>query len=322
MNTLYPTRLRNLVFPCVLAGFVCFSALSAHATLIAYDTFTTDPGGYTVDTNIFGQSSTIETYGFTGVWGGTNSNFFTSRTLGMQKDGVITSSGVVRLSTSSGLSRSDNRGFNALAGQSTLWFGSYMRVDANALTPSNGAELMFGFTSGGVPLGSTDSATGALWSTSNGGSLSGFQWGVSSSNSLVVKYQSGSNTVDTVDSGFVLSSAYPTTYFLVAQLLVNESGNDTLNVWVLTSTPVDESAILSITPTLTVSSADILSNSSELDTLLLNSGATGSTSSLSFDDTHIGTTYADLTSIPEPAEAAGLAGALAVLAVFLARRRR
>jgi hypothetical protein len=323
---------------CLAAGAVNI----ARATLIAWDDFNLvnkdipeTANDYISNNNLYGQSASTGSYGFTGTWSGANSNFFVLSEVGYKLGGTGANilSGVIRMNAGgSGNTRTASRSFTASSGQNTLWFSSLVRIGADGVTSENNTEGLFGLTSGRGSIVSSDGTQNASWSDSNGKTLSGFQLGLSGGNTLSVKYQSdasGTGSITTADTGFVLETANQMAYFLVARLDVNTSGNDdTLKIWALTSIPANEEAILALTPTCSIT-ADILKNSGELDTLLLTSTSNANIYALAYlDALRVGTTYGDLLlteppspSIPEPSSTAALAAGAGILLTVLIRNQ-
>lgn len=291
------------------------------AALVMGDQFLTGGvGNYTADANLFGQNPT-SSFNFAGSWSGTNSLVFRPKATNLSVAGVTNAGGSLRadVTGNSAFSRSDNRAFTSVGGQSSLWFGTMYQPSTNALSANSSA--MTGFLSDSLPTTTATTTTGATWTTGNGDTLKGFGWGVTNGN-LVVSYQSdagGSGSITTANTGF--SMTINTTYFLVGKLDINAGGNDSLSLWVLTSAPSSESALGAATWTI---SANILTSSSELDTLNLWAGTASDGSIVktnNFDAISIGTSYSDIVAVPEPTTAAMAIFAVASGALLLRRKR-
>ena len=303
----------------LILGGLLFHSGTARAAEYLNDDFIIGTGDYSTSSNIAGQTSASST-GFVGAWGGNSTNYFKPSATNLTLTGYSSTGGSFGFMGFNGSlgSRSDNRSFTATSGASTLWFGSLLDTDSNTL--SHGSAMM-GFLSGGLTTTSGSDATSATWTSSNGGTLDGFAWGISNGG-LAVAYQTGSGTVTTVDPTFSISAG--TTYLLLAQLQLNTSSNDdTLNVWALTSVPTSQGSLG--TPTFSVSSADILSASTDLNTLVayasVSTTGTNAQDLTEFDAIRAGTSFSDVVAVPEPPTVV-LAGLAVLFLVLVARTRR
>lgn len=282
----------------LLSLFGLWQPATLRASTVMGDAFITGGGvNYTANANLSGQnpSSSIN---FTSAWSGVNSLVFRPQSTNLSMAGITNPGGELQFNVTgnSAFSRSDYRTFTAASTQSTLWFGTLYQPSTNGLSANS--QAMVGFLSGNLTTTTDATSTGATWSNANGGSLNGFAWGVVNG-SLVVDYQSGAGTILQANTGVSLTSNM--TYFLIGKLEINESGNDILNIWVSTSAPASETALGAAT--LSITTADLLGSSSELNTLNLWTGteSDGSINKVNnFDAISLGTTYLDLLSVPEP----------------------
>lgn len=277
----------------------------AQATLLVEDQFLVGTGDYTSGPPLVapgvGQTSS-GSIGFSGAWSGANSGYFSVLSSNLSFTGLPNTGGSLLIgATNNGdYSRSDSRSMTVSASQSSLYFSMLMRTDAATL--ANGATSMVGFLSGALRETAVSSATGATWMTSNGGNLAGFAWGISGG-AFSVEYQSnagGAGAVNLVNTGFTPTAGV--TYLLIGRLDINAAGNDTLSIWATTSLPASQAALGA--PIWSISTADILADSSNLNTLALWAGVTSSatpvTNSTTVDAIRIGTTFNDVVAVPEP----------------------
>ena len=323
-----------------LAALFLAVNLPAPAALVAFDTFISGKGdysdGFLVPVPPAPGQSSESAIGFRGKWGGASTAWLQANSAqGLNMTGLSPAGGAVTLSpTNNGdYSRFVYRTFLPADGDGPFWFGMLYQPDDNTL--NKGATAMIGFLTGQPPSTADDAVPeGATWTTANGGSLGGFALGVSAGTAkkaLDIAYQSnaggGSGTVTVASSGFTLTAG--TTYFVIANLIINSPHNETLNVWVKTSVPAHETDLGK--PTWTIASADMLSSAGKINTVALYAGcavATGGptaaiSSGTTVDDITVATTYAELlTAAPKtPGVAmAGGAGVLAALVCLLVRR--
>ena len=301
-----------------------FGAVTARGSLIFSEDFSTGAGGYTVDTNILGQNPTTST-GFSGAWVGANTSAYQPNASNLVMAGVANSGGsLLNQYTAFSQTRSDSRALAAYTGSDTLWVSSLMAFNSNALNNSGGSHFI-GFLSGPLPGVSASGTQNATWINSNGGNLNGFAVGLNNGN-LTLRYQTGSDTVASslLTPSFTLAA--DTAYLMVAQLMLNTSGvNDTLNIWFLDAAVADESALG--LPTLSLTTANLVDTNTDISQLVGYSaapfsGTTGNVPSYAnWDAIRMGTTFEDLSIVPEPSSAALLAG-LALAAGLRSRRSR
>lgn len=117
--------------------------------------------------------------------------------------------------------------------------------------------------------------------------------------------------------GGVTAISTDTTYFVVARIDFNASGNDTVRLYVNPASLDTEP----LTASSTYSTASISFNAIRLSTGFTSGSVT--TAATAFDEIRIGTSYSDVVSaIPEPATASMLVGIAALAAVTAGRRRR
>jgi PEP-CTERM putative exosortase interaction domain len=118
--------------------------------------------------------------------------------------------------------------------------------------------------------------------------------------------------------GGVTAISTDTTYFVVARIDFNASGNDTVRLYVNPASLDTEP----LTASSTYSTASISFNAIRLATGFTSGSVT--TAATAFDEIRIGTSYADVvpSAIPEPASAAALLGVAALGAMGAGRRRR
>lgn len=117
--------------------------------------------------------------------------------------------------------------------------------------------------------------------------------------------------------GGVTAISTDTTYFVVARIDFNASGNDTVRLYVNPASLDAEP----LTASSTYSTASISFNAIRLSTGFTSGSVT--TAATAFDEIRIGTSYSDVVSaIPEPATASMLVGIAALAAVTAGRRRR
>lgn len=117
--------------------------------------------------------------------------------------------------------------------------------------------------------------------------------------------------------GGVTAISTDTTYFVVARIDFNASGNDTVRLYVNPASLETEP----LTASSTYSTASISFNAIRLSTGFTSGSIT--TAATAFDEIRIGTSYSDVVSaIPEPATASMLVGIAALAAVTAGRRRR
>jgi hypothetical protein len=304
-------------FSPTLFGIVLFSLIvpSARAALIFNDEFVTGPGGYTAGANLLGQNPTVT--GFAGPWAGSNTATLRPNSTNLSMAGVTNDGGSLATNTlAAGGSRSDSRSLSAYTGSDTLWFSSLASFDEAALTTGAG-QTFTAFLSGPLPTTSSSGSTAATWLSSNGGSLTGFAWGVDNGQ-FRLKYHTGASSVSTAIPPD-LSLTANTTYLLVARVSVNASGNDTLDFWLLDSAPANEAALG--TPTYSLS-ANFLDSNTDITTVntYLGSTNTDPVQNVSWDAIRMGTSFSDLQIVPEPSIAALLSGA--GIALLLRRARR
>lgn len=117
--------------------------------------------------------------------------------------------------------------------------------------------------------------------------------------------------------GGVTAISTDTTYFVVARIDFNASGNDTVRLYVNPASLDTEP----LTASSTYSTASISFNAIRLSTGFTSGSVT--TAATAFDEIRIGTSYSDVVSaIPEPATASMLVGLAALATVTVGRRRR
>ena len=302
------------------------SAKTALAVTIASDSFTVG-AGYTAGL-LTPQSGSPSAVNFTGNWGGSQTGYYQVVSSSLSLSGYAGTGGSLLVQTRDDgtFSRNSSHTFTAdTTSSSTLWFSSLYQPSTGAFENNN--EAMMGFTSGSPPLTADGTTLGASWTSSNGAGLAGFAWGINTgtnnSNTLKIKYQSdfgGSAGVVLADTGVALTIG--TTYFLIGKIALNAAGNqDTLNVWIRTSLPTNETSLGAAN--WSISTANLLNSSSNLNTLLLfggagtQEGATVDWRSTYYDSVRIGTTFADI--VPEPSRFLLLG--FAFLGLFYKRRR-
>lgn len=301
-----------------LLGIILFSLSfsAAHGTLIFNDEFVTGSGGYTAGANLLGQNPTVT--GFSGAWAGANTSQYKPSSTNLSMSGVTNGGGSLTVtSIAAGGSRSNSRTLSPYTGSNTLWFSSLGSFDSAALT-AGGGQTYTAFLSGALPTSSSSGATSATWLSSNGGSLTGFAWGIDDGQ-LKLKYHSGTNSVLTViPSGVSLTANTP--YLFLAKVNVNSSGaTDSLDFWLLSSAPANEAALG--TPTYSLS-ADFLNTNTDITTLDSYFGGSSSAPVLngSWDAIRMGTSFSDLQIVPEPSAIALLSGLGFTVLLFRSRR--
>lgn len=300
-----------------------FGNLSA-ATVLADEFLTGGSPNYTSGVNLSGQNPT--TTGSTTAWTGASTSQWRPNDANLAVTGVVNGGGSLRFSlgnTVTGSSAQSRAFVPAASGLSTLWFGGVFQASsANGL--ASGVETMAGFLSDALPgQGATSgTATGGTWTTANGGNLQGFAFGMRGG-VLTVDYQTnvglepGLRTVTQVATSTSFTAGI--NYFLVARLSIDAAGDDTLDIWSLTSAPADSSLLG--TPTFSVS-ANMVTNSGLLDTLAVWAGKNGSsgTNINSIDALRMGTSYGEVVGVPEPSTWALLV--MGAVALFMWRKNR
>lgn len=307
-----------------LALMLCTLAASPlSASVIFNDEFITGAGGYTADANLIGQNPA--TTGFTNAWVNSTTSVNTSVATNLAMNGVTNTGGSLLVNYASfNQTRNNTRAFSNTSSSNVLWISSLASFSSAALsnTGSSGGSFYTGILSGNLSTYSASGTTAALWSTDNGGSLSGVGFGMRNG-ALRLNYQTGSSTVASVAINPAFSLVADTAYLFVIKLEINPTGNDVLNVWFLNSAVANEASLG--TPTLSITNANILSSSSELTRLAYYSAAPYSNTngsvpaSTTWDAVRMGTSFSDLSIIPEPS-----AFVMATLGsiVFLCLRRR
>ncbi|TLD69372.1 PEP-CTERM sorting domain-containing protein [Phragmitibacter flavus] len=338
--------MKRKFYPVALAFLMAqLSPTTLQAVVLASEDFVFGAAApaYTTNTSPANRSGT-DNPGFTGAWTNNGTGYFNTSTTNLSLPGYASPGGSMLVTPNSNgeYSRSISRTFTAdTTASTTIWTSTLFRPSTLAFDA--GRESMIHFLSGGSGSDSPTSVLssmnqptvgasyGALWGgqngTSSGHQLQGFGYGISTfadtSTTMSLKYQTGANTVALVDTNINLS--LNTTYFVLSKLNLNVSGTyDTLDFWVLTSLPTSE-ALLGA-PSYSITAADqvnLLTASSNLNNVVFAAGtlldAPSSSSLTNFDAIRIGTTFADVTAIPEPSRALLLGTALGL--TLLHRRR-
>lgn len=272
-----------------VAAFAAAGLATAHAQLIAYESF-----NYTAGSNVAGN-----TLSGVGTW-------------------VIQNTGVAPSVASGNLSVT---GLQASAGNSALLpGGNYQEAllpFTNTLNSSNPGSIYFSLALNvtGQPTAATYTLGFATGNTNYGAAIftqasgAGYQIGFSN--------RSSGSTVTYDSTVYALNS----TVFLVGRYdFVSGTGNDTSALWI---NPSSATFGAGAAPTATLSSSGG-SDIAAINQFLLR-GANGSPIA-TVDELRIGTTWASVTPaatpVPEPSTYAALAGAVALLGVMVQRRRR
>ena len=268
-------------------------AFSAQAALIGSETF----GGY-ANGSLGGANEFVATdnVGF-GAYGWKNATGF----VGVQTGTSLThnglsgaKSGSLLVGTYAGGVRSSNRGMTASIPSSGSYYMSGLLNLAFDARLSAGQRAEAGFTSAN-PQYSYDISQGMHLGMRKDGTV----------NRLIVSAGGTS-----WDIGTALQS---TTYQIVLQLDVNAGSADTLSAWYA------KDGDTSLTQGLAATSVETWDATGDLSRLLFQANPNGEAhTGLNFDEVRLGTTLADVTTIPEPATL-GLIG-LAAGGIFMMRR--
>lgn len=312
------------------------------AALIASDDFIFGAAApaYTSGSSPANRSGT-GTVGFTGAWFNNNTGYFNTNNTNLSISGYASTGGsmLVTPNSNGNFSRSISRTFTPIPASpavTTIWTSTLFRPSTLAFDP--GRQSMLQFLSGGAGsasptsiLSSASDPSSSLWGgadgLSSGNQLQGFGFGISTfaatSSTLSIKYQSGNNQVALANTNVALN--LDTTYLVISKLNLNVSGTyDTLDFWLVTSLPANEAALGAPSFSLGVGSqANILDSASLLTNTVFSGGVSvdsPSTSSITnYDALRIGTSFADVTAVPEPTRIVLFGLALSVTAL---RRRR
>ena len=258
----------------------------SQATVIAFDPFSSDSGGYTPSSSILGQAPSIN--GFSGAWSGTA--------------GVsISSSGLTAVPgayTASGGSATQSGGSTA----TDVWYSFHMQTNhqngTNTLRLINSSDsdllLSFGQRLGGIQakIHSAATYTPGVVQLNNGGSTTSDE----------------AITVGATGTGLWTAN---TTYLMVVHLNIDRSGTspEVMQFWKLS----DASDFNPLTPFFTITK-NILDSTNTGFTGIAIEGNTGGNT---FDEVHVGTMSVDV--VPEPSTTLLI---LAGATLFYSRRRR
>lgn len=315
-------RLSPSIFTLPLAALALCIGKSEAAAIFSDEFITGGAPNYNSAANLNGQNPTV--YGATSAWGSVGTSQWRTQDVNLTVAGVTNGGGSLKFALGNNVtgSSAQNRGFTAADSMvSSLWFGGIFQ--ANTPGALSGVSTMAGFSNAALPNNTTNTASGATWSTANGGNLQGFGFGIRDG-VLAVDYQSdisqpsSSRTITQVNTSF--SMADGAAYFLVARVDFDSAGVELLNIWALTSAPVNMSLLGAATYSV---SANFFSEISALDTLNVYAGKNGTSGANvnAIDALRIGTDYADLlVAVPEPSTWALLG--VGLMAIMLGNRRR
>ena len=313
---------------CIIISLSIFMAALAHlhAEVIVHDQILIGgENGYASDGTLYGQNP-ASGMGWSSGWSGAPASTVKTLDTNLAIPGITNGGGSIRFNArNGGQAVLDKRPFAPASSQSTLWFSTIFQVQSVYTT-----EMMLGFMSDPA---SGSFEPGATWGGStNGNTQQGFAWGVNANQSglgstLTLQYQtnaasaSTAGSLSTIDTGLSLTANVP--MLMLAQLQINESGdNDVLNVWLLTSAPESQAALGEAD--FTISTSDLVTNSANLSNVALWYLRPEDTYSgySNFDYINVGTSFEDVTSVPEHAQSGLLAGLFISLIVLGYRSRK
>ena len=278
-----------------LALALAFATTPARATLMAYEGFAST--NYTAGP-LTGQNPVVS--GFTNAWTAANTNFFAggaSQALtysNIVSDDTGGSYSTTNINSRATRAMSTILGGNSVSGTNTYYISLMMKVSAVDSLNYRAFELESEFNNRNFQFGAA-ADTGSI------------NWGM---------------RVTTASSTFLTNLSTVTavaneTVFAVLKLRYSSAANDdAVDLWV---NPSDLSSEVGSTNFVTISGFSFLHNSAKNISLARFTGS----GSASWDEIRVGTTWADVTPVPEPSTVAllGLTG-IAAIAYRIRRNRR
>ncbi|MCC5839880.1 MAG: PEP-CTERM sorting domain-containing protein [Opitutales bacterium] len=293
---------KHLTSLSLLASVSLSLAVPAGATLLAFDQFITGPSGYTTG-NIYNQTPSTGSLGFTGAWGNTNN----ANTTHIQAEATgLTHSLAVNPNADGNLfirpqsnndGRRVTRAFNAatltaIEDTSTLFYSGLFRTAENPAI--NAGPVWFGI---GTNTNANQNPANGVYFTHNG--ASGFSiWNNGSVESLSLTPAVNTTYLFVVGIDFAANSVSYSVY----------ADGDTLG---------SPAATGSFTTTITTANLTHLLAGHQSN----NSGYSGESATPRFDEFMLGTTM-DAVVIPEPRTYAAIFGLLALGVILMRRRQR
>lgn len=317
------TTLRS---PRLFALFAAGTALiltipSAHAVLIAGDSFAIGTGGYAANDNLTGEpvgGTSPNSFGYSGIYGAGETGLLQASTFGLSSTALGYSGatgGSIRLASTSaidGQSRSLTRVIaNSASNPNTLYFSGLLQAP-NAVA-SNRAGF-FEFSNRTQP---------AVGGNILDAASEGFEFGIQGG--AFVLRTAGGAAVETYSAPYapLFGTTAATTNLFVLRLEINAAGDDLFTIYlnptdVTSEAKVIETAAFKVTLTdVDVASSGAAISNSGFRTL----GTTTDTTNIFADEVRVGTAFSDVVAaVPEPSLGTLLLAGVGVLAA--SRRRR
>lgn len=283
------SSLKASIFSVTLA--IIAASNHCHAAVLAYDGFSS--GNYTAG-QLLGQNPAIT--GFNGTWSAGSNIYWGNSTIALTYSGVASDNTGGTFSNATGgrsvRPMSTILGGNGASGTSVYYISLMMQNSAVNLSNYRAFELESQFNNRNFQLGAA-ADTGST------------NWGM--------RVTTSSSSFLTANSS-VASVAGQTVFAIVKLTYSDVAGGDSAQLWI---NPSDLSSEVLSTNSVSLSGFDFLHNSAKNVSFASFSGSGTSY----WDEVRVGTSWADVTPIPEPTTWGLLAVGLTAVVIFRRRRR-